>query len=219
MIARLLAALGGDLVHRLGGPIGEAARAAAPISPGERAELIAAAVAPRPDAHPSWLSAVPEAPGPAGVWLARRDCADLPPLPRVRSIVRPDRRTDVAAMSAHALVAWLEAVGADQVAYAASLAGPAALAELVARRPALRAAAGRIAEPPRSGQLGPGRAAIARCAGGQLLAIGARAVAPHLDAITARQVTLRLPRDHAVGEELRVHASDAGAPSWAAVIA
>ena len=215
MIARALALAGGELVEMLGGPLGQAARAVKPMSQRERMELIAKLRAPVPNlraVHPSWIEhalaslpprarrAVAAGGGdPTDVWLARWACAEIPPLPDLRG--GPVR--SLADLVAHdALEPWLRAVGTAQLQYATSLAQPGA---------------------PRRPELGGGRAVIARCKGGDVLAIGARAIAPHVDPFAARQLAVRLPRATglAVLAELHAHAADpiADAPTWAALAA
>ena len=205
MIARVLALAGGDLVARLGGPLGDAARAAqVPRDREGRAAELAAAAAPVPPgirgAHPSWLEhALAELPArardavaagggdPVDVWLARWACAELPPLPPLRDVRQPRSIEDVVAM--RELEAWLAGIGSAQLAYAASLAQPGAA---------------------RCDDFGPARAVIARCRGGDPLAIGARAIAPYCDPFTARQLAVRLPRARGlvVLAELHAHAGD-----------
>ncbi|MBA3394132.1 MAG: hypothetical protein H0T89_15905, partial [Deltaproteobacteria bacterium] len=76
-----------------------------------------------------------------------------------------------------------------------------------------------------AGALGRTRAAIARCklalADDALVRIGARAVAPYLDALGHRQLVLRLPRPRGlvIAGELARHAHDPrdAAPAWAAL--
>jgi hypothetical protein len=217
VIARVLALVGGELVERLGGPLGEDSRAAARegSTAAQRASWIAAAQAPIPPGlrgvHPSWIEAalagLPEraraafAGGAAGaleVWLVRWACAELPPLPALREIGDPRSIGDVVAMAQ--LAVWLDAVGRAQLAYAASLAHPGA---------------------PRRDELGPARVVIARCRGGDATTIAARALAPHCDAIAARQLAVRLPREIgiAIECELLAHARDpvAHAPAWHAL--
>jgi hypothetical protein len=153
------------------------------------------------------------------VWLARWACATFPALPAVdESLVRPRVPADVARMSAAAVLAWLTDVGADQLAFAvgdaASQFGPQVIA-----------ASQRIAKPPRANEVGQRRDAIKRAkvdgpAWQQLHVIGARTVAPHVDALIASVLVHRLER--ALGsilrDELRAHRQAATA-SWSAVIA
>jgi hypothetical protein len=161
--------------------------------------------------HPSWLEAglaqLPErarAAVAAGggdavdVWLARWACAELPPLPVPRDVTAPRGIEDVVAMVR--LVEWLDAVGRAQLAYAASL---------VQRGT------------PRRDELGPARAVIARCRGGDLRTIAARAIAPYTDPLIARQLAVRLPRAAGLAfeRELLAHAAAPRdhAPAWRAL--
>ncbi|MGN6104290.1 MAG: hypothetical protein ACTHU0_04235 [Kofleriaceae bacterium] len=192
MIGEALAAACRDpaVLARIGGPLGEAARAAAgqlaQLPHGEqrarRARWAAAARAPVPagirGVHPSWiedsLAGLPArarddvARGGGGdraaVWLARWACAALPPLTAVDDHAAATSIEGVAWWSGARIAAWLASVGADQLALAMAAAGPAALAAAVRAVGApLDAAASRISAPPRAGALGPARAAIARC--------------------------------------------------------
>jgi hypothetical protein len=157
--------------------------------------------------HPSWIEAgladlpwrardvlAGGAHTPAEVWLARWACAELPPLPPLRDLARPESLADAIAMVR--LADWLAAIGRAQLAYAASLAVPGA---------------------PRKDELGPARAVIARCRGTvDPLVIGARTIAGYTDVISARQLAVRLPRALALEAELAAHATGA-APTWAAL--
>ena len=239
MIASALAAacLDEDVLARLGGPLGDAARAKAaelrrmPEAARKQARAMAAAVARLPSVRgvdPSWIEAAladlpPRARGdlaspsfdPAAVWLARWAQASLAPLPPAE-LARPHVVSDIARMSGDAIIAWLREVGADQLAFA--LGTPSQWIE-----PHVLA---RIAKPPRAGNLGPRRAAIARCQvtldEGALVTIGARAIAPYTDAFIRRQLVLRIPRTRgqAVLFEL-VHAPAdlAASPTWDAITA
>ncbi|HUJ62763.1 MAG TPA: hypothetical protein VLX92_29880 [Kofleriaceae bacterium] len=141
--------------------------------------------------------------GSIDTWLARWACAAIPPLPPVRDRA-PRSLDDVVALPGDRLLAWLGAVGRAQRAYAISLAAPGAV---------------------RRDELGAARAVIARCRpeGSSDLAIGARAIAPHVAAspIAARQLAVRLPRELglAIEAELLAHASDPieHAPRWTAL--
>jgi hypothetical protein len=247
------------VLARLAGPIGADARArfaelaALPDAARKvrRAESCAIARAPVPvglrAVHPSWIEAAlaPLPPGareavargggePVDVWLARWATAAIPPIAIDRATAwstAPRSVDDVlAARSADDLVEWLRGVGADQLACAASLAGPAAVRELERRWdkwPALHEAHTRIHQPPRAGRLGPTRAVLARCHlvlhGAAELQIGARAIAPYVAAraLLRQQLVFRMPRDagavvdaglgeyatHPIGE----------CPAWAAV--
>lgn len=208
MIAEALALAGGELVALLGGPLGEAARAVRFASSRERAELLARLRAPVPEgfrgAHASWIeAALAELPpraraavaagggAPVDVWLARWACAHIPPLPAVRA---QQVRTldDVIALPDPG--EWLRAVGRVQLDYAMSLARPNA---------------------PRRDELGPARAVIARCRGGDELAIGARTIAPHTSALQRMQLAVRLPRATNILRELHATADVALGPTWA----
>jgi hypothetical protein len=122
------------------------------------------------------------------------------------------------------VLAWVSSVGADQLAFA--------LGAAASSHPLLATAAARIARSPRTGQLGPQRAAITRCRGVSLdegeralVVVAGRALAPHLavDPVGRLQLTRRLPRALGilVENELLAHASIAldQAPSTAALFA
>jgi len=208
VIAEALALAGGDLVALLGGPLGEAARAVPRASQRERAELMVRLRAPVPEGfrgvHASWIeAALAELPprartavaagggDPIDVWLARWACAHIPPLPPIRT-QRVRTLDDVIALPDPG--DWLRAVGRIQLDYAMSLAQPRA---------------------PRRDELGPARAVIARCRGGDELAIGARTVAPHASQLQRMQLAVRLPRATNVVRELHATASVADGPTWA----
>lgn len=200
--------------------------------------------------HPSWLeaelaglpsrarAAVAAAGGsdPVDVWLARWATANFVAMPAVLGGARL-APSDVGSLDSQAVVAWLGRAGADQLAYALGAAGipvwsrsPATAGDMSQFEgngvpTAVREAADRIRVAPRVGQLGPRRAAIERCDHfrGDLVRIGASAVAPHLTPVVRRQMVARFP--HAVGEQLK-NAFDAGAfvsldrcPTWTAVTA
>lgn len=222
VVAGALAAACRDpaVLGRLAGPLGEAAREAARL--GARGEVdratcvrwAQAARAPVPaglrGVHPSWVeagleglpararAAVAAGGGEAvDVWLARWATAAIAPAPAVTAarVTSVDSATRVDAAT---LVAWLEDAGADQLALALGAAGDRAVtaaANLVGDR--LTAAAARIALPARAGARGPVRAAIERCQveldDRVLLRIGARAVAPYLDALARLRIAQRLP--------------------------
>jgi hypothetical protein len=249
-VAEALAAACSDpgVLARLAGPLGAAARAAAagPPARATRIRRMAIARAAVPEGlrgiHPSWIeAALAELPprartavasgggDPVDVWLARWATAAFPPMPPVSatstSITSP---ASAAQLDAAALTGWLHDAGADQLALALGAAGPAAVpatARLLG--PRLTTAAARIGSPPRAGALGPIRAAIARCRVSlddrTLLVIGARAVAPHLDALTRRRIVHRLPRPlgQAIAGELEAASRTplAEAPRWHALIA
>ena len=244
-----------SVLARLGGPLGVAVRAAAADLAREtagtsehearvlRATWAATARVPVPaglrGVHPSWIeSALATLPArargdlasggmdPAGVWLARRACAELCALPPANGVAPPTSSSDAVRLPDDQLARWLAHVGADQVAFALGAAGPEALvaaARVAGER--VRAAAGRIGVAPRAGHLGPQRAAIARCRmpldGRALVLIGARALAPHLSPTERQQIPLRLDRTLgvAVRTELEAHAAlpVAQAPDWLAL--
>jgi hypothetical protein len=160
------------------------------------------------------------------VWLVRWACSELPALPALRAHDRLSappfggaaqsgearpcecrevrRPEDLLVLAGDALARWLERVGHDQLAYAASLAH---------------------AEARRRDELGPARSVIARCRGGEPAIIAARCLAPHLAGapLVARQLAVKLPRERglAVEHELAAHAADplADAPTWTALVA
>jgi hypothetical protein len=238
-LAPLLARIGGPI----GEQARELVRARTAASDAERKSLraawLVAARAPLPPGmraiHPTWIEAalvgLPDraravlsgastsAPKSldeqVDMWLARWACATFPAMPPVDdSLVRPRDPADVARMSASSALAWLTGVGADQLAYAVGDAAPQFGPQVIA-------AAARIAKAPRVHELGTRRDAIQRAkvtgpAWQQLHIIGARAVAPHLDALTASVLVHRL--DRAIGvvlrEDLRATASTA---TWSAL--
>jgi hypothetical protein len=248
VLAGALAAACGDpdVLARLGGPLGEAARAAAAERPAREVRLRWAQTARTAvpaglrGAHGSWIeaalagspsrarAAVAAGGGDAvDTWLARWATAAIPPMPPITAarVASLDSATRVDAAT---LEAWLEDTGADQLALALGAAGGSAVAaagRLVGDR--LAAAAARIASPPRAGALGPIRAAIERCRvvldDSALLRIGARAIAPHTHALARRQLVHRLPRARGlvVGAELdaAARASVSEAPRWDALAA
>ena len=243
VIARALVAACSDpeVLARIGGALGEAAREAAGVDRTERAKWAVAARTPVPaglrGVHPSWLeaglaalpprarAAVAAGGGtPVDAWLARWATAGIPPMRPAGAgpIDAPDAATRV---DAPALVRWLEDIGADQLALALGAAGGgavAAAARVVGDR--LIAAAARIVVAPRLGALGPVRAAIARCRveldERALIRIGARAVAPHLEKMARLRIAHRLP--YAVGKLVEEELEDAArapladAPRWQA---
>ena len=152
----------------------------------------------------------------ADVWLARWICAALPSMPPVEPITRPRSSFDAVKMSAAALRTWLEEVGADQIAFAV---GKAA----TAMESRLGAAAVRIAQAPRAGEMGERRSAIERAriamGEGALLRVGARTIAPYASDIERLQIAHRLPRGAGVLAEMEAFAGSAGAPSWRALAA
>ncbi|MGE0547269.1 MAG: hypothetical protein AB7O24_22725 [Kofleriaceae bacterium] len=254
-IGRALAAACDDpeVLRRLGGSIGAAAVRAHDELAGQanaaRAELSArwasAARAPLPPGlrgiDPSWIeaalatlpeharSAMASPSDPASVWLARWACAGLPAIaaidPAIQRLSSPD---DLTRAPPQTLLAWLEAVGEDQLVLAVSAAGESAV-DAMARRLGrdLSAAARRIREPPRVGELGTVRAAIQRCRveidQRALVRIAGRALAPRLDPLQARQLAVRLryPIGSALLVELDDHAAQLAdeAPTWRALTA
>ena len=244
------------VLARIGGRIGEAARrtlgelAAMSSEPRRRtrAQIAAAARTPVPagirGVHPSWIEAelagmprrarealaTATAGDPADVWLVRRVCADLPPLPAVVASQRPPGSIDDAIRLPGPLaIEWLANVGADQLAHAlrrAERSDIVAIAHTIGDR--LRAAVARIDSAPRANALGPERAAIGRCgreSGDEdlLVRIGARAIAPHVDALVRLQLTVRMPRSLglSVRDELAAYASVPieHCPTWSALAA
>lgn len=238
------------VLARLAGPLGQdARRAAAELAQldagtrrARRAAWTASARAPLPPGlrgvEASWIeAALAGLPARArdalgggtldavSVWLARWACAALPPLPPSDpAITRPRSAGEAIRMAPAALRAWLEEVGADQLAFALGEHAGQAAAALDDR---VAAAAARITRPPRAGELGTRRAAIARARvepdGHALLRVGARALAPHVSALERRQLAVRLPREVGVRvlAELGAHARSAlaAAPSWRALAA
>jgi hypothetical protein len=121
------------------------------------------------------------------------------------------------------LLDWLADVGADQLAFAAGANAPKLVQRFGDR---VLAAAKRITQSPRMNRLGPRRAAIVRAldkSPDTLVQIGARAIAPHTDAIVRRQLALRLPRTPGLALlfELRDHCREPldATPTWAALAA
>jgi len=217
----------------------QAAAARAPIPPGYRA------------VHPTWIEAIlDELPARArtalsggstspiasrgsaaarstraasaesiDIWLVRWATADVPPM------VTGDRAIDaMLAREPTALVAWLGAIGADQLAFAL---GPALARSIATLAPAV----GRIEKAPRVGQLGPRRAAITRCRDIDptdelaTLRVAGRALAPHLATNQLARLALsrRMPRPLGlvVYGELLAHAATLldQCPSWRALSA
>jgi hypothetical protein len=235
-----------DVLARLAGPLGDAARAAITAAPDRatRARWAAAARAPVPaglrGVHPSWIeaglaglpararAAVASGGGDAvDTWLARWGTASIPPMPAITAarVTSVDSATRV---DARTLEAWLADTGADQLALALGAAGSgavAAAARIVGDR--LIAAAARITVAPRAGALGPVRAAIVRCRvtldDHAFIRIGARAVAPYVDQRARQQIMHRLQRPLGliVGDELEASAqlTASDSPRWAALSA
>lgn len=233
-----------EVLGRIGGPHGELARelSATRATSTARAEQRAELRAPLPrgmrNIHATWIeAALAELPpgarevianarlaSPVEVWLARAATATFPALAAPDDeTVRPATPEALATMSASALRAWLDDVGADQLAFAVGEQAARALGPLVTR------AAQRIAAPPRTGELGPRRAAIGRANISiddvTLLRIAGRAIAPHVAAISdlAARVTHRLPRPigYTLAAELAAHAGAPieHVPSWRALAA
>ena len=142
------------------------------------------------------------------VWLARSATAELPPM-----IVEPALAAVVGAHAAwklvdgiptagvSALVAWLDQLGADQLAFATT------------------GSSRRFAGTSQ-------RAAIARCTGlakDELLhvRIAARTLAPRLSPLAAHQLAVRLPRPVGllVHDEWVAHRGGADVPAWPALLA
>jgi hypothetical protein len=237
------------VLARIGGPIGDAARDAAAdlaeMPPDEargwRVRMIAALRAPIPPGirgvHPTWIEAglvglparartaiISTAPSPADVWLARWALAAIPPLPAIDlALATPRSLADALRLAPQALTNWLANAGADQLAHALASQPEAlrALARVVGDRVVI--AATRIKHAPRAGALGPTRDAITRCKGDAtndlLVRIGVRALAPHTDALSRRQLALRLPQNLGLLDELVTHATlpIERAPTWAAL--
>ncbi len=235
-----------DVLARLAGPLGDAARAAAVAAPDRatRVRWAAAARAPVPaglrGVHPSWIeaglaglperarSAVASGGGDAvDTWLARWATASIPPMPAITA-ARVTSVDSVTRVDARTLEAWLADTGADQLALALGAAGGgavAAAARIVGER--LTAAAARITIAPRAGALGPVRAAIARCRvtldDHAFIRIGARAIGAYVDPWARQQIMRRLSRPLGliVGDELAAaaHLDASEAPRWAALAA
>jgi hypothetical protein len=241
--AHKLSADGAAVLSRLGGVIGVEARAAANAlakldlhaARSQRAQWLATARLAAPagfrSIHASWIeaalvdlpararSAVANGGDAVDLFLARTALAGFVAMPAAGSCVHA--AADLPGLDPEALRAWLERAGADQLACAAQLAGGDVLA-LAEREPALVAALDRIARPPRLGQLGSDRAIVKRCAGIanddiRLVRLGARAVAPHLNALVRRQLVQRLPRALAIGNDLHDFAADSHPVSWSAL--
>jgi hypothetical protein len=250
VIAGALAAACGDpeVLARIGGPLGEAVRAASARRPDRvhRARWAATARTSVPagirGVHPSWIEAglagLPERARAAVAsgggdevdsWLARWATATIPPMPAITA-ARVTSVDSAIRVDGSTLERWFEDAGADQLALALSAAGGGAIVAAAVRvGDRLIAAAARIAVAPRVGALGPVRAAIERCRVAldrtALLRIGARAIAPHVggDPLARLQIMHRLPRPigRMVGGELAAgaHAACADAPRWAALVA
>jgi hypothetical protein len=211
-----------DVLARIGGPVGEAARHAlaqleslpAGARRATRVAWAAAVRAPVPagirGADPSWIeAALAQLPAAArdaiasgvidevSVWLARWTCAAIPILPAPEAArVTVASIEEAVKLRGAALRAWLDSIGLDQLAYAL---GPRVRETSTVLGERLVRAATRIHLAPRVGELGPRRSAIERARGEldelSLLRIAARAIAPHTDPISRHQLAVRLPRD------------------------
>ena len=240
--AHKLAGDGAAVLARLGGVIGVEARAAANVLAAldlhsarlQRAQWLATARLAAPPGfraiHASWIeaalvdlpararSAVANGGDAVDLYLARTALAGFVAMP---AATRLHTAADLPGLDPDALRVWLERAGADQLARAAQLAGGDVLA-LAEREPALVSALDRIAKPPRLGQLGSDRAIVKRCAGianddVRLVRLGARAVAPHVNALVRRQLAQRLPRELAIVNDLHDFAADSHPVSWSAL--
>ncbi len=248
----LAASLGGGdraaaIVARIGGDAGAAARAAlAELGDASAEELAAIAArlrAPRPagldDVHPEWVMPPPaESSLPAArVWIERARYGALVPMPE-GEMGRITSPVDLARARPDWLALRLERVGLRQLAHATSGAERVELAALAARLglrgKAYVEAIARVRElgTDADARFGPRRAAQSRCSDVALsrdrlafLAIGARAVAPHVADAGGDlpwQIAQRLPR--APGEralaELRAwaHTPIASAPAWVEIV-
>jgi len=198
----------------------------------ERSRAVVAGVATRTSAAGARAGVLDS---PVDVWLARRATAHLPSM-----IVEPALAKLVAAhpawllvdgiptAPAAALVAWLDSIGADQLAFATGSAAPAGALARLGDAPA------RIERAPRKGQLGSRREAIARCQGVAMdelahVRIGARALGARVRAEAAarsaaqfaRQLAVRFPRPigQVVHRELLAATAGAEPPAWRALLA
>lgn len=149
------------------------------------------------------------------VWLARWVCASFPIMPPVASgNARPRSMEEAVRMPGALVRAWLEEVGADQIAFAVGRS-----ATSISTR--LGAAADRITKAPRAGEMGERRAAIERARitieEGALLRVGARTIAPYAGVMDRLVIAHRLPRESGVLEEMEAFAGSGGAPSWRAL--
>jgi hypothetical protein len=208
-----------SLLARVAGPHAAAARAEATrllaLPPAALAAEAARVRAPRPPGldrvHPDWLGSLSET-GPgslsetARVWAERRAYGGLVAMPE-RQVEQVRVPEDLPYARADWLIARFERVGLRQLAHATATAPKAELAALAARLgPRGRAFVDGVKRILELGEgaadvLGPRRAAQARCAGVKVgedpmafLAIGARAIAPHLGGDLPWQIAQRLPR-------------------------
>ncbi len=182
----------------------------APVPPGLRAvhaTWIEHGLAGLPERARDVVAGVPTTP--IDVWLARSATAHLPPMivePALASHVAShaawllDSATSIPTAPLAALVAWLEQLGAEQLAFATT------------------GASRRFAGTSQ-------RAAIARCSGlakDELLhaRIAARTLAPRLSPLAAHQLAVRLPRPVGllVHDELVAHRGGADVPAWPALL-
>jgi hypothetical protein len=239
VIAETLAlVVDGDVLARIAGPIGEAARERVreiakldeKPSRAKRAAWLAAARAPTPaglrgidarvgrDAAARARRVLIDGPTSDGdVWLARWVCASLPSMHAIDDrVIRPRSTSEALAMSAVNLRAWLEEVGADTIAFAVGKSATAMSSRL-------GAAAVRIAQAPRLGEMGERRSAIDRAKitldESALLRVGARTLGPHTSELERRQIAHRLPRETGVLAEMEAFAGSAGGPTWRALAA
>lgn len=219
-----------SVLARIGGALGSAARAGLSLDQPRRARALALARSPVPTGlrgvDPTWIEAAlaelppgartalangPESEG--DVWLVRKACSSLTPLPAIEpAVTRPRNPGDVLRMSASALRAWLDQVGEDQLAHALGEHADALGRSLV---PAVL----RISRAPRAGHLGSRRAAIER-ARGEHFVVGIRALAPHLEPVVARSLVLRFPypEGRTLLREITEHAA-APTATWSAIVA
>jgi hypothetical protein len=171
------------------------------------------------------------APPAVRAYLERRVLGRFVAMPRPRAPAAPITLDVLAAEPPAWLEAQLERAGLHQLAHAAAGEPRAAIAAVAAQLGARGAdfvdAVARVtAAADAAARWGPRRAAIARSSGAPLahdplavLAIGARAFAPHLAGDAPRQLAQRLPR----GLGLRVAAELArapreGPPAWAELV-
>lgn len=245
LVGTALAAVCDDqaVLARIGGVVGEAARAGgrtnldelrAPIPPGLRGvdpSWIEAALSVLPPRARAVLAGAPR--DEAEVWLARRACAGIPPLPPIdATLLRPRVPLDVLRMAPRAVRDWLVEVGRDHLAFAAG--------EHARAVPELAAAVARIERAPRAGELGARRDAIARASsagprgaaargaevnagakgGAEPFVVGVRALAPHLESLVARALIVRFPHPDALGiaSELTAH-RHGHSGGWMALVA
>lgn len=244
----MLARIGGDLGDQAVAAADDLATLGSEDARTRRATWAASAIAPVPTglrgAHSTWIDAgLADLPprartelaggaprDPTGVWLVRRACAELPPLPPADRTAPPTSLAEATRLPSDVLARWLAHVGADQLALAVGMAGPEALAGAVrAAGDRVLVAWRRIVLAPRHGQLGGTRGAITRCKltldGRALVLIGARALAPHTatDSTSRQRLAVRLPRELGLAVCAELHAfarTPLGqAPTWTALAA